>query len=437
MAPEILRYEKYDAKADLWSVGAVLYETCVGKPPFRAQNHVELLKRIEHARSNVKFPDEDPSSPTTDPATGKEIKPVPADIKALIRSLLKRHPVERASYEDFFASPAIANSKTRHGKTGRTSSSRTESIASTAVSTNAPPTPTTSPGPAAAQRQALVLQTVTEPTPSSGKGKGRAVEEPNDPPETPISPLTPAANPIPVPAWVKGLPANHKIIPPEVLDPKALFPPSRFDFRGRTQKGHTDLGADVSADRAETPSSSPATEGLLQRMAPGPSSLSRTVTARNSPRSRVSPHLAPKALPEPTKQIPNEADEKLLTSMGETTRDYVFVDARAVEFNKAIDGGQSQADTGQRLMHTRVDIQVRQTSPPMPSPNGRTPTTYPPEFASRRTSMHSLPPDAQDAPVTFPPPGQYGYAQSKQGSFSFLNKPDFDPGLYSISCRNV
>ncbi len=24
MAPEILRYEKYDAKADLWSVGAVL-----------------------------------------------------------------------------------------------------------------------------------------------------------------------------------------------------------------------------------------------------------------------------------------------------------------------------------------------------------------------------------------------------------------------------
>jgi serine/threonine-protein kinase ULK2 len=46
MAPEILRYEKYDAKADLWSVGAVLYEMSVGKPPFRAQNHIELLRKV-------------------------------------------------------------------------------------------------------------------------------------------------------------------------------------------------------------------------------------------------------------------------------------------------------------------------------------------------------------------------------------------------------
>lgn len=58
MAPEILRYEKYDAKADLWSVGAVVYEAAVGRPPFRAQNHIELLKKIDHARSRVHFPDE-------------------------------------------------------------------------------------------------------------------------------------------------------------------------------------------------------------------------------------------------------------------------------------------------------------------------------------------------------------------------------------------
>ena len=48
MAPEILRYENYDAKADLWSVGAVLYEMCVGKPPFRAANHVELPVSYTH-----------------------------------------------------------------------------------------------------------------------------------------------------------------------------------------------------------------------------------------------------------------------------------------------------------------------------------------------------------------------------------------------------
>jgi serine/threonine-protein kinase ULK/ATG1 len=37
MAPEILRYERYDAKADLWSVGTVLYEMSTGRPPFRAR----------------------------------------------------------------------------------------------------------------------------------------------------------------------------------------------------------------------------------------------------------------------------------------------------------------------------------------------------------------------------------------------------------------
>ncbi|MBW0527201.1 hypothetical protein O181_066916 [Austropuccinia psidii MF-1] len=87
MAPEILRYEKYDAKADLWSVGAVLYEMAVGKPPFRAQNHVELLGKIEKSQDKITFPDD---------------KMVSEDIKQLIRCLLKRNPIERVSFEEFF-----------------------------------------------------------------------------------------------------------------------------------------------------------------------------------------------------------------------------------------------------------------------------------------------------------------------------------------------
>lgn len=103
MAPEILRYEKYDAKADLWSVGAVTYEMTVGKPPFRAQNHVELLRRIERGEDRIKFPDDRSPSASTEP--GKEELPptkVPDDLKALIRGLLKRNPVERMSFADFF-----------------------------------------------------------------------------------------------------------------------------------------------------------------------------------------------------------------------------------------------------------------------------------------------------------------------------------------------
>ncbi|CAG8240720.1 unnamed protein product [Penicillium salamii] len=92
MAPEILRYEKYDAKADLWSVGTVLYEMVVGRPPFRASNHVELLRKIEKGEDRIRFPEENPASD---------------DIKKLIRGLLKRNPVERLNFPEFFSNNVI------------------------------------------------------------------------------------------------------------------------------------------------------------------------------------------------------------------------------------------------------------------------------------------------------------------------------------------
>ncbi|KAL9605150.1 MAG: hypothetical protein Q9219_000084 [cf. Caloplaca sp. 3 TL-2023] len=92
MAPEILRYEKYDAKADLWSVGTVLYEMMVGKPPFRAANHVELLRKIERGEDRIKFPEETTLSDS---------------MKRLTRRLLRRNPVERISFSDFFNDTVI------------------------------------------------------------------------------------------------------------------------------------------------------------------------------------------------------------------------------------------------------------------------------------------------------------------------------------------
>ncbi|CAN0366173.1 unnamed protein product, partial [Hapterophycus canaliculatus] len=43
MAPEILQGHKYGAKADLWSVGAILFEMLAGKPPFGGQNQASSL----------------------------------------------------------------------------------------------------------------------------------------------------------------------------------------------------------------------------------------------------------------------------------------------------------------------------------------------------------------------------------------------------------
>ncbi|KIS65660.1 serine/threonine protein kinase ATG1 [Mycosarcoma maydis] len=120
MAPEILRFEKYDAKADLWSVGAVLFEMTVGKPPFRAANHVELLKRIERGEDKIKFPDErSAGSLAREAARRQELgeaplpppHPVSEDVKILIRQLLRQRPVSRMSFDDFFASPVISDFK--------------------------------------------------------------------------------------------------------------------------------------------------------------------------------------------------------------------------------------------------------------------------------------------------------------------------------------
>lgn len=180
MAPEILRYEKYDAKADLWSVGAVLYEMCVGKPPFRAQNHVELLKKIEHSKG-VKFPDEDPSRagsnhPTphsTSSTKPEESQTVPSDIKELIRALLRRRPAERASFEEFFKSEALAKSKFPR------------------------------PSPEPPLRVTSIVTALSMQT-----------EEEDDSP-------------------IGKIPEHHMVIPPEVLDPKAMIPPSKFHFRRR------------------------------------------------------------------------------------------------------------------------------------------------------------------------------------------------------------
>ncbi|CAE7398531.1 ATG1B [Symbiodinium pilosum] len=47
MAPEILRHEPYDAKADLWSVGAILFELLMGRTPFSGANPMQLLANIE------------------------------------------------------------------------------------------------------------------------------------------------------------------------------------------------------------------------------------------------------------------------------------------------------------------------------------------------------------------------------------------------------
>ncbi|KAH8820064.1 hypothetical protein F5884DRAFT_849344 [Xylogone sp. PMI_703] len=113
MAPEILRYEKYDAKADLWSAGTVLFEMMVGKPPFRASNHVELLRRIEQSEDHISFPK---SAVISD------------GMRQLIKALLKRTPIERIPFEDFFRHEVVVEPIPGLVEDDRPRETRTKSI---------------------------------------------------------------------------------------------------------------------------------------------------------------------------------------------------------------------------------------------------------------------------------------------------------------------
>ncbi|KAI0292215.1 kinase-like domain-containing protein [Multifurca ochricompacta] len=291
MAPEILSYQKYDAKADLWSVGAVLYEMSVGKAPFRASNHIELLKKIDHSKG-IKFPDEDPSHqprPGEDPP-----QVVPSDIKALIRALLRRIPAERASFEDFFKSEAMTNSKF--------------------------PRP--------------VLVRPPTPLPQEPVDDGK-------------------------------IPEHHMRVPPEVLDPRAMIPPSKFNFRRRESE------AASPSQEASPPSPH---RGLGMEHSPVVAHVTSNIPNFPISRSPLKPLSTEGSI------IPGETEED-----GLLRREYVLVgDTQAVEFNRAVDeinAARRRPLLDRRVPPTPISINEEKRSPDLPlhlPPDSPSNATFPP-----------------------------------------------------------
>jgi Domain of unknown function (DUF3543)/Protein kinase domain len=76
---------RYDAKADLWSVGTVLFEMIAGRPPFHGENHIDLLRNIQ--RKAVRLP--------------PEVRVSKACVN-LLRLLLNRNPLSRAGFKEYF-----------------------------------------------------------------------------------------------------------------------------------------------------------------------------------------------------------------------------------------------------------------------------------------------------------------------------------------------
>jgi hypothetical protein len=80
IAPEQAKGEATDHRADLFSLGSVLYAMCTGRPPFRAETTLAVLRRIC----------EEPARPV------REVNPdVPAWLAEFIEKLHAKGPAER------------------------------------------------------------------------------------------------------------------------------------------------------------------------------------------------------------------------------------------------------------------------------------------------------------------------------------------------------
>ncbi|XP_064135417.1 serine/threonine-protein kinase ULK2 isoform X1 [Loxodonta africana] len=91
MAPEVIMSQHYDAKADLWSIGTVIYQCLVGKPPFQANSPQDLRMFYEKHRSLM-------------PSIPRETSPYLAN---LLLGLLQRNQKDRMDFEAFFSHPFL------------------------------------------------------------------------------------------------------------------------------------------------------------------------------------------------------------------------------------------------------------------------------------------------------------------------------------------
>uniref|UniRef100_A0A8C1NF81 non-specific serine/threonine protein kinase n=2 Tax=Cyprinus carpio TaxID=7962 RepID=A0A8C1NF81_CYPCA len=96
MAPEVIMSQNYDARADLWSIGTVIYQCLVGKPPFQANSPQDLRMFYEKNKTLV-------------PNIPRETSPQLVD---LLLGLLQRNQKDRMDFDTFFSHPFLEPTST-------------------------------------------------------------------------------------------------------------------------------------------------------------------------------------------------------------------------------------------------------------------------------------------------------------------------------------
>lgn len=95
MSPEILNYNSYDTKSDLWSIGIIMYEMLTGKLPYKVKNINQLMKS---SKNPIIIP--------------YELKiQVSYNCLDLITKLLDVNKHTRISWDDFFNHPWLKSNQ--------------------------------------------------------------------------------------------------------------------------------------------------------------------------------------------------------------------------------------------------------------------------------------------------------------------------------------
>ncbi|XP_023576272.1 serine/threonine-protein kinase ULK1 isoform X4 [Octodon degus] len=94
MAPEVIMSQHYDGKADLWSIGTIVYQCLTGKAPFQASSPQDLRLFYEKNKTLVPVIPRETSAP----------------LRQLLLALLQRSPKDRMDFDEFFHHPFLDTS---------------------------------------------------------------------------------------------------------------------------------------------------------------------------------------------------------------------------------------------------------------------------------------------------------------------------------------
>uniref|UniRef100_A0AAU7YN54 non-specific serine/threonine protein kinase n=1 Tax=Lateolabrax japonicus TaxID=8164 RepID=A0AAU7YN54_LATJA len=148
MAPEVIMSQNYDAKADLWSIGTIVFQCLTGKAPFQASSPQDL--RLFYEKNK-----------TLSPNIPRETS---SHLRHLLLGLLQRNHKDRMDFDEFFCHPFLEASSSVKKTTPTVSMTCFPSSASASSCSSSSTSHLASPPQSLAEIQHLRAKALASPT---------------------------------------------------------------------------------------------------------------------------------------------------------------------------------------------------------------------------------------------------------------------------------